>query len=435
LGDRVSEVSIYAIILLSVTLLFLPVQQGYGFLTLSLELNDRELIELNKSNQIVLAEQARDEIFVLTEKLNPYLETPVNDPEYFENNEEKSVNSLDRNDEKIKEYEEFFKEASNRLNEINKKLNPYLETPVNDPEYFENNEEKSVNSLDRNDKNFQLVKDEQLSIAGKKYKELLGGKIILNSLNNEPINKKSTHEFIIDNQTGVMTKNSNGFQDYKLLQISIAEDFRDNNWGKTISQKKSSNPYLNDEPTSMASSIEENKISEQRLQYRQTEKFKNAIIEQIALAETYRNKILEYSIGGNPYLDENIDENLVQNIDENIGESLGISNRNLIITGWSDPTYVPEELEINIIDRESNGFEIIQALQIEIAQNTLDEMGSLPNSEEINDEIISLTNENKLNDIGRGDQGFEFFKNKEIDAAEKKLMEILGQKIIQNPDY
>jgi len=384
LGDRVSEVSIYAIILLSVTLLFLPVQQGYGFLTLSLELNDRELIELNKSNQIVLAEQARDEIFVLTEKLNPY-----------------------------------------------------LETPVNDPEYFENNEEKSVNSLDRNDKNFQLVKDEQLSIAGKKYKELLGGKIILNFLNNEPINKKSTHEFIIDNQTGVMTKNSNGFQDYKLLQISIAEDFRDNNWGKTISQTKSSNPYLNDEPTSMASSIEENKISEQRLQYRQTEEFKNLIIEQISLAENIRNEMLKSGITGNlnPYLDENIDENLVQNIDENIGESLGISNRNVIITGWSDPTYVPEELEINIIDRESNGFEIIQALQIEIAQNTLDEMGSLPNSEEINDEIISLTNENKLNDIGRGDQGFEFFKNKEIDAAEKKLMEILGQKNIHNSDY
>ncbi len=384
MGDRVSEVSIYAIILLSVTLLFLPVQQGYGFLTLSLELNDRELIELNKSNQIVLAEQARDEIFVLTEKLNPY-----------------------------------------------------LETPVNDPEYFENNEEKSVNSLDRNDKNFQLVKDEQLSIAGKKYKELLGGKIILNFLNNEPINKKSTHEFIIDNQTGVMTKNSNGFQDYKLLQISIAEDFRDNNWGKTISQTKSSNPYLNDEPTSMASSIEENKISEQRLQYRQTEEFKNLIIEQISLAENIRNEMLKSGITGNlnPYLDENIDENLVQNIDENIGESLGISNRNVIITGWSDPTYVPEELEINIIDRESNGFEIIQALQIEIAQNTLDEMGSLPNSEEINDEIISLTNENKLNDIGRGDQGFEFFKNKEIDAAEKKLMEILGQKNIHNSDY
>jgi hypothetical protein len=381
LGNVGYGVSVYAIILLSTALLFFPAQQGYGFLTLSSELNDSELIELNKSNQIVLAEQARDEIFVLTEKLNPYLETPVNDPEYFENNE------------------------------------------------------KSLNSLDRMDENFQLIKDEQISIAEKKYKELLGGKIILNSLNNEPINKKSTHEFIIDNQTGVMTKNSNGFQDYKLLQISIAEDFRDNNWGKTISQMKSSNPYLNDEPTSMASSIEENKISEQRLQYRQTEKFKNAIIEQIAFAETNRNKILGYSIGGNPYLDENIDENLVQNIDENIGESLWMYNRNLIITGWSDPTYVSEELEINIVDRESNGFEIIQALQIEIAQNTLDEMGSLPNSEEINAEIISLTNENKLNDIERGDQGFEFFKNKEIDAAEKKLMEILGQKIIQNPDY
>ena len=109
---------------------------------------------------------------------------------------------------------------------------------------------------------------------------------------------------------------------------------------------------------------------------------------------------------------------------------------NSTTAGSANRRKADEKLEINIIDRESKGFEIIQALEIKIAQNTLNEMGLVPNSEEINDEIISLTNENKeLIDIERGDQGFEFFKNKEIDAAEKKLMEILGQKIIHNPDY
>jgi len=380
-------ISIYAILFLSIALLIFPAQQGYAIFTLSPELNDKELIELNKSNQIVLAEQTRDEIFVLSELQNPYLETPANVPEYIMTNEEKSINSLDRSNE-----------------------------------------------------NFQLVKDEQISIAEKKYKELLGGKIILNSLNNEPMNKKPTQEFEMNDQIGNMDRSSDEFKDYKLLQISIAEDFRDNNWEKTMSHMKLSNPYLNDEPIILDFSFEENKISEQTLPYRQTEKFKNAITEQIAFAEKYRNQMFDYRIAGNPYMDENINENLTQNMDENItentDESSVISNRNIIIIGWSDPTYVPEELEINIIDRESKGFASIQALEIEIAQNTLNEMGLVPNSEEINDEIISLTNENKeLIDIERGDQGFEFFKNKEIDAAEKKLMEILGQKIIHNPDY
>jgi len=382
-----NEIYIYAILLLSIALLFFPAQQGYGFFTLSPELNDKELIELNKSKQIILAEQTRDEIFILSEQQNPYLETPANVPEFIKNNEEKSINSLDRSDE-----------------------------------------------------NFQLIKDEQMSIAEKKCKEILGDKTISNPLFNEPMNKKSTHEFKMDDQIGHMDRGSDEFKDYRLLQISIAEDFRDNNWKKSMSQKQFSNPYLNDKFDSMSSSIEEHKISEQKLLYRQTEEFQNAIIEQIAFAEKHRNKMLDNRIFGNPYLDENISENLTQNIDENIDkrivESSDISNKNIITIGWSDPTYVPEELEINNIDRESEGFETIQALEIEIAQNTLNKMGLLPNSEEMDDETISLTNENKkLNNIERGDQGFEFFKNKQIDAAEKKLMEILGQKNIHNPDY
>jgi len=383
-----NEIYIYAIILLSFAMLFFPVQQGYGFFELSPELNKEQLIELYKLEQILKVEQTRDENFVLQIQQNPYLDTPSN-----------AIIS--------------FKE----INEVH-----------------------SLKSLDRSDENFQLIKDEQMSIAEKKCKEILGDKTISNPLFNEPMNKKSTHEFEMDDQIGHMDRGSDEFKDYRLLQISIAEDFRDNNWKKSMSQKQFSNPYLNDKFASMSSSIEEHKISEQKLLYRQTEEFQNAIIEQIAFAEKHRNKMLDNRIFGNPYLDENISENLTQNIDENIDkrivESSNISNKNIIIIGWSDPTYVPEELEINIIDRESEGFETIQALEIEIAQNTLNKMGLLPNSEEMDDETISLTNENKkLNNIERGDQGFEFFKNKEIDAAEKKLMKILGQKNIHNPDY
>ncbi len=122
-------------------------------------------------------------------------------------------------------------------------------------------------------------------------------------------------------------------------------------------------------------------------------------------------------------------------IEEVIEESLDKVNTNIIITGWSDPTYVTE-LDFNIINRDARGFEFIRSLELEIAQNTLNEMLSLSNSDEENVEIVIPTNENnKLFDYERDDQGFEFFKNKQIDIAEKRLLEILGQKNIHNPDY
>jgi len=165
LGNRGNEISICAIILLSVALLFFPVQQGYGFLTLSPELNEDQLIELYKLDESVKAEQARDENFVLLIQQNPYFDTPSNVIISFE----------------------------------------------------KNNEEKS---LDLRNENFQLIKDEQIAIAEKKCKEILGGKTISNSIDDDPINKKSIHEFKIDNQTGFMNKNSDDFENYRLLQIS-----------------------------------------------------------------------------------------------------------------------------------------------------------------------------------------------------------------------
>jgi len=162
LGNRVNQISIYAVIFISVTLLFLPVQQGYGVLTLPPELNEERLIELYKLEQLVKAEQARDENFVSKIQKNPYVDTSSN-----------AIIS--------------FKEIS---------------------------EKNSLKSLDRENENFQLIKDEQISIAEKKCKEILGGKTISNSIDNKPINKKSIYEFKIDNQTGFMHKNSDGFVNY-----------------------------------------------------------------------------------------------------------------------------------------------------------------------------------------------------------------------------
>jgi len=380
LGNRGIGISIYAIIFLSVTLLFFPIQQAYGIFTLP-ELSERELIELYKQEQRTNAEQKRDEIFVLFKLQNPYIDTPSNVLVSFE----------------------------------------------------KNGEEKSLNSIYRHNENFQTIKDEQISIAEKKCKEILGGKTILNSINDEPEQKKTTIGFKIDNQTGTLNRDHDDFQNYRLLQIMIAEDTRDNNWQDN---RWLSNPYHNDESIEVLSDNNENKILEVKLDYRQSEEFKNLIIEQIFRAEKIRNEMPEFIATGvqNPYLDEKIDGNFDTDLNGDLNEPIG-KTKNIVIS-WSDPTYVTVKPEFNILDREAIGFEMVKAMELKIAQNTLNEMLLSSNSEEDDVEIIILTNKNKkLNDYERDDQGFEFFKNKQIEIAEKKLFEILGQKNIHNSDY
>jgi hypothetical protein len=498
LGNRGNEVSIFAIILLSVALLFFPVQQGYGVSTPSPELNERQLIEFYELEQIVKAEQVRDENFVLQIKQNPYLDTLTNVIISFK----------------------------------------------------ENNEEQSP---DRNDENFQLIKDEQISIAEKKYKEILGGKDISNSIYNEPINKKSIHKFKIDYQIGFMNKEMDCFENLILEQISLAENIRDE-MPEFTANTINSNPYQNNESSlsdetnpctpdetnpstpdetntstpdetntstsdflpnqiltfrhtftnseikvkvetekvqklldvvstmnvSLVNQVgtddtniispsnafkrifamemnsnnkenqilnvpmnnrqseenkilnkplnamhnEENKILNIPLDYRQSDEFQNLILEQISLAENIRDEMPEFianTINPNPYLNENIDE------------SLDKTNKNNIPTHWSDTTYIYSELEFNILDRETKDFEMIKAAELEIAQNTLNEILLMTNSEEEDVEIIISNNENKeINNYNRDALNFEFYKNKQMVLAEKKLMEILGQKNIHN---
>jgi len=375
LGNRGIRIGACAIIFLGFAILFFPIQQGYGIFTLSFDLSEEELIELYEQEQRGNAEQARDEIFVLLRLQNPYLDTPSNVIVSFE-------------------------------------------------------ESNEVKSLDRRNENFQLIKDEQLSIAEKKFKEILGGKTISNSINDEPLQKKTIHAFKIDNQIGFMNRNFDDFHNYRLLQISIVEDSRDNNWKENL---WSSNPYDINKSIENSPKIKVNEIIQNNLIKREHEVFENLIIEQIFLAENIRNEMLGFRITDvqNPYLNKDIDENLNKNVEES-----SIKTNTGLVIGWSDPTYVTDKPEFNIIDRNAEGFEMVKAMELEIAQNTLNEMLMLTNSEEDDVEIIILTNENKKpNNYKRDDQGFEFFKNKQIDIAEKKLMEILGQKSIHNSDY
>ena len=72
-------------------MLFFPVQQGYGFLTLPTELTEEELIELYKLEQIFKAEQTRDKLFVKPSLLNPYFNIPPNIIIFYEDIKEKKL--------------------------------------------------------------------------------------------------------------------------------------------------------------------------------------------------------------------------------------------------------------------------------------------------------------------------------------------------------
>ena len=378
-------------------ILLFPTEQANAVFFLPPEWTEEELLELFKQKQLLRVELQNEENFD------------------FESYKQEQIFRAEQVRDQILDFK------------MTGLQNPYLDTPSNVIVSFEeNNEVKSIKSLDRRNENFQLIKDEQLSIAEKKCKEILGGKTISNSINDEPLQKKTIHAFKIDNQTGFMNRNFEDFHNYKLLQISIVEDYRDNNWEENL---WSSNPYQNNESIEELSNNKENKILEYVSDHRQSEEFKNLIIEQIFLAENIRNEMLDFRITAvqNPYLDEKIDGNL--------DASIGKTNQNIAIS-WSDPTYVTDKLEFNILDRDTKVFEMVKAMEFEIAKIRLNEMIHLSNPEKSDVEIIILTNENKkLNNYERDDQGFEFLKNKSIDIAEKKLIEILGGKKIHNPDY
>jgi len=408
--------------------------------------------ESYKQEQLFRAEQVRDQIldFKMTGLQNPYHDIKVEVIITYEGNVENDESILASFVDPSKDpqhyldryynepiYKEWFDKNFPGLT-IEKAVG--FESVSSFTETIEANLENDIPKVvQREHEIFQTIKAEQISLAEKKYQEILGGKTITNFPDDEPRKKIVYAKFKIDNQTGFMHRNHDDFQNYRLLQISIAEEFRDSSWKEKFS---TSNPYQNNESIEVLSNNAENKILEQTLNYRQSEEFKNLIIEQIFLAENIRNEMLDFRMTGlahNPYLDENVDENIDKNIDKNTDkntdELLGKTNTSIVIS-WSDPTYVIDKPEFNILDRNTKGFEMVKAMELEIAQNTLNKMLLLSNSEEVDVEIIILTNENKkLNNYERDDQGFEFFKNKSIDIAEKKLIEILGGKKIHNPDY
>ncbi len=300
------------------------------------------------------------------------------------------------------------------LEEYFKIKNPYNEKIYHDV-IFNDKEFIITNSIHRDDENFQTLKDEQLDLAQKKYLEILGGKTITSSLGDK-IDKRIIPilEFTSDEESirKVIDREDEDFQTYKMQQVIIAENtikrlVEEEDWGYVTDITWDDFNQNKDELKAALELIEDDSISSKR----ESQEFLDLIAEQILSAEKTRNIILNYSQYPNPY-------------EENDG----------VIE--SDQEEITEKSEFNIMNRDTKGFEMVKTMELEIAQNTLNEMLMLSNSEEnIQVEAINIKEENKKPKIlDREDKGFEFLKKIQEDKAEKMLIEILGGKIISNFD-
>jgi len=94
------------------------------------------------------------------------------------------------------------------------------------------------------------------------------------------------------------------FQNYRLSQISIVEDFRDNNWKESLWR---TNPYDNNKSIENSPKIQVNEIIQNNIIKREHKEFENLIIEQILLAEKTRDNTLFATNFDtlNPYIIEN----------------------------------------------------------------------------------------------------------------------------------
>jgi len=377
----------YIMIALGVVILLVPVPQSSAIFLPSPELTEDELIELYKLEQLVNAEQSRDGLFVLLRLQNPYIDTPSNVIVSFEKNGEENIPKV----------------------------------------------------IDRYYENFQTIKDEQISIAEKKCKEILGGKTISNSINDEPTPKKTILGFKIDNQTSFLNRSHDDFQNYRLLQISIAEDYRDNNWEEN---EWTSNPYDNNKSIENSPKIKVNEIIQNNIIKREHKEFENLIIEQILLAEKTRDNTIFLTIVDslNPYIIENTTnaEILIENAHStNTVTPVETEKINLVLS-WFDQNVVLE-LQATNLNRISTNFEDFKLMQAELAQIELNKMLHVENSEntepsDSEQTDIVISDGPFFNSYNRGDFIFEFNKNMQKMKAEKKFIEMYGNEI-QNKDF
>ena len=360
---------------LSLMILLIPTEQANAIFLLPPELSEEELFELNKQEQILRAEQLRDYIldFRHTSSLNPYHDT-----------------------ENVIPYERIFKN--------------------NIPITVQGKSDVQQNKL------------EQIILAQQTLNEIQNGKPISNIYYFEPVSTESFPAFKIDDQTGHMKRTHEDFQIYKAQQIALSEKICEEilkqnrlfvNDQTNNKNQEMKNIMLSPDSKIILQNFEEDTIARNLIQRDDTE-FKNLIAEQILLAENKRDQVIVMGLSGlNPYVNEDV---LQEELEKPVLVMLEKSNK--VFT-------LPIQ---NVLYRDNEVFQLHLDKQIELAQITLEGMLPMKNSEKIEDEIsddnkIIIMNGKEIKiprSYDRDDQGFEFFKNVEIDKAKAKLIELYG---------
>lgn len=323
-----------------------------------------------------------------------------------------------------KDYYKYFKEVYNLkiqkfrdfyLEEYLRLQNPYNDKMSDEDTIFNDKEFRMPNRVDRHDENFQTLKDEQLDLAQKKYLEIMGGKTITSSLGNKPDKRIIPISEFTDEEESIrkaIHRDDEDFQTYKMQQVIAAENtfnrlMEEGFWGDIYVTDTLLDDFNQnrDELKAALELIEDESISSKR----PSQEFHDLMTEQTLLAEKTRNYILNLSPNLNPY-------------EENDG----------VIE--YDQKEITEKSKSIFSDTNHESLEFSKNKQIEIAQEVMNKMYNLENSEKnIQVETININEENKKPKVlVREDQGFEFFKKIEEDKAEKKLIELLGGKTISN---
>ena len=225
-----------------------------------------------------------------------------------------------------------------------------------------------------------------------------------------------------------MKRTHEDFQIYKVQQIALAEKIYEEileqnrlfvNDQTNNNNQEMKNIMLSPDGKIILQNFEEDVIVRNLIQRDDTE-FKNLIAEQILLAENKRDQIIVMGLSGlNPYVNEDV---LQVELEKPVLVMLEKSNK--VFT-------LPIQ---NVLYRDNEVFQLHLDKQIELAQITLEGMLPMEDSEKIEDEIsddnrIIIMNGKEIKiprSYDRDDQGFEFFKNVEIDKAKAKLIELYG---------
>ncbi len=181
----------YCIIFLLGLVLFLtPMQQASAVFFLPPEWTEEELLELFKQKQLLGVELQNEENFD------------------FESYKQEQLFRAEQVRDQILDFK------------MTGLQNPYHDIKVEVIITYEGNVENDIPKVvQRNHEIFQTIKAEQISLAEKKYQEILGGKTITNFPDDEPRKKIVYPEFKIDNQTGFMNRSHDDLQNYRLFQI------------------------------------------------------------------------------------------------------------------------------------------------------------------------------------------------------------------------